>query len=64
MGAVKALHDHAKRGEVLTGVFYVETQKKNFLELLNLRDAPLWQVSEAAGRPPESALKEIMEELS
>jgi len=65
MAAVKTLHDHAQRGEVLTGVFYVNTGKENFLELLNLRDAPLWQVSESnGGRPPESALREIMEELS
>ena len=65
MAAVKTLHDHAQRGEVLTGVFYVNTNKSDFIELLNLADAPLWQVSESnGGRPPESALAEIMEELS
>jgi len=65
MAAVKTLHDHAQRGEVLTGVFYVDTKKDNFLKLLNLHDAPLWQVSDAnGGRPPETALSEIMEELS
>ena len=65
MAAVKTLHEHAQRGQVLTGVFYVNTKKSDFIELLNLADAPLWQVSESnGGRPQESALAEIMEELS
>lgn len=65
MAAVKTLHDHAQKGEVLTGVFYANTNKDNFLELLNLQDAPLWQVSDTdGGRPSESVLSEIMEELS
>ena len=65
MAAVKTLHVHAQRGQVLTGVFYVNTEKSDFIELLNLADAPLWQVSESnGGRPQESALAEIMEELS
>ena len=51
MAAVKTLHDHAQRGEVLTGVFYVNTEKDNFIELLNLHDAPLWQVSHGKRRP-------------
>src|SRR5690349_2769887 len=32
VGAVKALMESNSRGEVLTGVFYVDTQKKNFIE--------------------------------
>ena len=62
--AIQALHQHAKKGEVLTGVFYVNTRKPNLLDQLDLRPAPLAQLSETnGGRPPESALQEIMEEL-
>ena len=62
--AIQTLHEHAKRGEVLTGVFYVNPDKPNFLDLLDLGETPLAQVSETnGGRPPKSALQEIMEDL-
>src|SRR5262249_53824021 len=41
MNALSALHSSAERGEVLTGVLYVNTQKSNFVDMLNLVDEPL-----------------------
>src|SRR5450432_4004348 len=39
--AVKMLMEVHEKGEVLTGVFYVDTQKPDFTNLLNLVDEPL-----------------------
>jgi len=64
VAAIQTLYTHAQRGQVLTGVFYVNTGKENFLDLLGLGKMPLSQISESnGGRPPKSALDEIMEEL-
>jgi len=61
--ALKAMEEAAKKGEVLTGVFYVDTHKPNFMEMLNLEDAPLATLPESKIRPPREALDEVMEEL-
>src|SRR6201988_1100628 len=39
--AVKALMEAHEKGEVLTGVFYIDTQKPSFTEMLNMVDEPL-----------------------
>src|ERR1700741_2247579 len=41
VSAVKALMESHQRGEILTGVFYVDTQKPSFTEILNLVEEPL-----------------------
>ncbi len=64
IGAMTRLHEAHEKGEVLTGVFYVNTQKPNFLDLLNLTDAPLATLPESLTRPPKSALDTVMEELT
>jgi len=61
--ALKAMEEAAKKGEVLTGVFYVDTHKPNFMEMLNLEDAPLATLSESKVRPPKEVLDQVMEEL-
>jgi len=61
--ALKAMEEAAKKGEVLTGVFYVETHKPNFMELLNLEDVPLATLPESKVRPPREVLDQVMEEL-
>jgi len=61
--ALKAIDEAAKQGEVLTGVFYVDTSKPNFMELLELVDAPLATLPESKVRPPREALDQVMEEL-
>jgi 2-oxoglutarate ferredoxin oxidoreductase subunit beta len=61
--ALKALDEAGKKGEVLTGVFYVETSKPNFMELLNIEEAPLATLPESKVRPPREVLDQAMEEL-
>jgi 2-oxoglutarate ferredoxin oxidoreductase subunit beta len=60
MKALQVLHDSVSRGEVLTGVLYVDTQKENFLDLLNLVDTPLGQLKQDQLRPSKQVLDEIM----
>jgi 2-oxoglutarate ferredoxin oxidoreductase subunit beta len=52
-----------EKGEVLTGVFYVNPAKPDFTQLLNLVDQPLATLPLEKVRPPKKALDEIMEEL-
>jgi 2-oxoglutarate ferredoxin oxidoreductase subunit beta len=46
---------------VLTGVFYVNTEKPSFTEMLNLTDEPLGTLPEARVRPPQSVLDDVMQ---
>ena len=61
--AVRALMQSHEKGEVLTGVFYVDTKKPDFLELLNLSADPLATLPQDSVRPPRVALEQVMEEL-
>lgn len=63
VAAVRALMQSHEHGEVLTGVFYVDTKKPDFLELLNLSADPLATLPQEAVRPPRAALDQVMEEL-
>jgi 2-oxoglutarate ferredoxin oxidoreductase subunit beta len=64
VAAVKALMESHARGEVLTGVFYVDTQKPSFTDLLNLVDEPLGTLPESVTRPGREVLAKVMESLS
>ncbi|MCL4401463.1 MAG: 2-oxoacid:ferredoxin oxidoreductase subunit beta [Acidobacteria bacterium] len=61
--AVTALEEADRQNEVLTGILYVNTEKPNFLEMLNMEDEPLATLPESKTRPSKEALDEIMEEL-
>src|SRR6185369_18022523 len=52
-----------QKGEVLTGVLYVNTKAPNFTDLLNMSDEPLATLPESKVRPPKSVLEECMEAL-
>ena len=62
-GAVKTLMEAHENNEVLTGVFYIDTQKPTFTDLLNLVDTPLATLPESVTRPPKSALDALMHNL-
>jgi 2-oxoglutarate ferredoxin oxidoreductase subunit beta len=51
------------KGEVLTGVLYVNPSKPTFLEQLNLVDAPIGTLPESKTRPSREVLEQVMEEL-
>jgi 2-oxoglutarate ferredoxin oxidoreductase subunit beta len=63
MAALSALEQAEAKGEVLTGVLYVNTTRPNFIDVLNLVDQPLATLPESVVRPTRAALNEIMEEL-
>ena len=62
--ALGALHAAAARGEVLTGVFYLDTSKPDFVAQLDLVPAPLAQLPLEAVRPPRAVLESIMQSLA
>jgi 2-oxoglutarate ferredoxin oxidoreductase subunit beta len=51
------------RGEVLTGVLYLNTSKPTFLDLLNMTDQPVATLPESKVRPAKSVLDAVMDEL-
>ncbi|HEY6376563.1 MAG TPA: 2-oxoacid:ferredoxin oxidoreductase subunit beta [Edaphobacter sp.] len=59
--AMKMLMETHEKGEVLTGVFYIDTQKPDFTSLLNMVDEPLASLPEERVRPSRQVLAEIME---
>jgi 2-oxoglutarate/2-oxoacid ferredoxin oxidoreductase subunit beta len=61
--AVRALMEAHERGEVLTGIFYVDTAKLSFTELLDLVDEPLATLPEERTRPSKQVLQEIMSRM-
>ncbi len=54
----------AEKGQILTGVLYVNTKAPSFVDMLHLDETPLAQLSQDRLRPPPSALEEVMAELS
>ncbi len=63
LAALAALEEAETKGEVLTGVLYVNTSKPTFLELLNLGEDPLATLPESKVRPSREVLDQVMEEL-
>lgn len=63
INAVKALLEAHEKGEVLTGIFYIDTQKPNFVDLLHMTDTPLAHMQQESLRPPKRVLDEVMESL-
>ncbi len=61
--AVKSLMEAHERGEVLTGVFYLDTQKPSFTDLLNMVDEPLATLPQERTRPSRETLAAIMSKL-
>jgi 2-oxoglutarate ferredoxin oxidoreductase subunit beta len=61
--ALQALEESEAKGEVLTGVLYLNTNKPTFLDLLNLTDEPVATLPESRVRPAKSVLDSVMDEL-
>jgi 2-oxoglutarate ferredoxin oxidoreductase subunit beta len=63
IAAMKRLSEAHAKGEVLTGMFYVNTKSPSFLDMLNMVDEPLATLPESSTRPSREALEAAMEEL-
>ena len=63
VNALRTLTESHERGEVLTGIFHIDTHKPSFIELLNLVDNPLATLPQERIRPGREVLEEVMEEL-
>ena len=63
LAGLRALEEAEAKGEVLTGVLYVNPEKPMFLDLLNLGEAPLATLPEARTRPSREVLDQVLEEL-
>lgn len=61
--AIRRLNQSHVKGEVLTGVFYVNTKTPTFIDLLNMTDQPLATLPESVTRPSREVLNQVMEEL-
>jgi 2-oxoglutarate ferredoxin oxidoreductase subunit beta len=61
--ALTVLHEMASRGELPTGVLYVERDRPHFIDLLNVVDEPLASLPVERVRPPRAVLDQIMEGL-
>ena len=61
--AVKTLMEAEANHEVLTGVFYIDTEKPTFTDLLNMVDEPLATLPESLTRPPKETLEQLMKAL-
>jgi 2-oxoglutarate ferredoxin oxidoreductase subunit beta len=60
MSRLTKAHD---AGQVLTGVFYVNTKAPNFLDMLNMTDQPLATLPDSVTRPGREVLEAAMKEL-
>jgi len=63
LNALGTIFAASKRGEVVTGLLYLDPSRKHFIDLLNLVDEPLATLPESRVRPPKEVLNQVMEEL-
>jgi 2-oxoglutarate ferredoxin oxidoreductase subunit beta len=61
--SLMALEEADAKGEILTGVLYLNPAKPTFLELLNLTDEPVATLPESRVRPARAVLEQVMDEL-
>ena len=61
--AINRMAEAHQKGEILTGVLYVNTEAPNFVEMLNITEEPLATLPESIVRPGREVLEQVMEEL-
>jgi 2-oxoglutarate ferredoxin oxidoreductase subunit beta len=61
--AVRTLMEARDKDEILTGIFYIDTEKPTFIDLLNVGDEPLATLPESVTRPAKPAFDALMETL-
>jgi 2-oxoglutarate ferredoxin oxidoreductase subunit beta len=61
--SITRLNEAKERGEMLTGVLYVNTKVPTFLDMLNITNQPLATLPASTVRPGPEVLEQVMEEL-
>ena len=61
--ALQRLHRATEAGQMLTGLVYLQPQKKSFISLLDLGNEPLGTLPLERTRPPKESLDKIMKDL-
>ncbi|MCP5110043.1 MAG: 2-oxoacid:ferredoxin oxidoreductase subunit beta, partial [bacterium] len=62
-GAITAIHEAEGKGEVLTGIIYVNSAQETFIDSLGIDGSALATLPESKVRPSKEALEEVMEDL-
>ena len=63
IAAISSLMSAHANEEVLTGIFYLDTKKPSFTEMLNLVDEPLGTLPDKRVRPAKEVLDDVMQRL-
>jgi 2-oxoglutarate ferredoxin oxidoreductase subunit beta len=63
VAAITALMSAHAKEEVLTGIFYLDTAKPSFTDMLNLVEEPLGTLPQERVRPGRAVLDEVMQRL-
>ncbi len=63
INSVHTLMEAQANGEVLTGVFYIETEKPTFIDQLHIVDVPLGQQPESVTKPSREVFEKLMNNL-
>jgi 2-oxoglutarate ferredoxin oxidoreductase subunit beta len=61
--ALQMLTESHDKGEIVTGLFYVDPKRANFIDQLNVLDEPLATLPESKVRPPKEVLDQVMQSL-
>lgn len=61
--AIATIHQANKDKQFLTGLLYIDEEKENFVDVMNVVDTPLSHLQQDRLRPPKSALDAIMKSL-
>lgn len=63
LAAMKMIHESSAKGEILTGLFYINEEPKNLVESLNLPVKPLSRMTESELRPSREKFEQLMMEF-
>jgi 2-oxoglutarate ferredoxin oxidoreductase subunit beta len=63
VSAFKLLEESAQKNEFLTGLIYVDAERRDFLTNQSMTEMPLALLPDEALRPTEAVLKKIMETI-
>jgi 2-oxoglutarate ferredoxin oxidoreductase subunit beta len=64
MSAMKLLYDHRTKGEILTGLFYIDEKTDDMATRLHLNDQSMAALPESLVRPGRKAFQEIMDQYA